>query len=405
MFKIGKYILPYKIDDKTLLYNTINGAIVEIENDQITNNEIINLNDNEEKELLKMGFNKEFTLEELENLYQSPQHIMNLIIELTKNCNLRCAYCYQREWETDKKTVISDEIIEKICNLCKIISNKDINIITLSFIGGEPLLQIDKMITIYNKIKKVSDEKNIKLYVYIDTNGTIFSDKLKEIKNLFINITVSCPEDHNKLRKYITYKDCYTQVIENILKIEKEIKNAKLSLRYNVHNKNINDLEKHIKSLISKGISSREMDLAYTVSHNEFINTLSKSDYYKWIYDDAYKILKKYKFSIRYFPVYSFYPCSAYSKNSFKVHCDGKISLCDSWDIKKSKFSIDDVIKNPDMFFDFYKNIKYFTPIKNKKCQNCKFLLLCGGLRFCDKNPCEKFNYLNLLLSSFKNCN
>ena len=62
MFKIGKYILPYKIDDKTLLYNTINGAIVEIENDQITNNEIINLNDNEEKELLKMGFNKEFTL-------------------------------------------------------------------------------------------------------------------------------------------------------------------------------------------------------------------------------------------------------------------------------------------------------------------------------------------------------
>ncbi len=140
MFKIGKYILPYKIDDKTLLYNTINGAIVEIENDQITNNEIINLNDNEEKELLKMGFNKEFTLEELENLYQSPQHIMNLIIELTKNCNLRCAYCYQREWETDKKTVISDEIIEKICNLCKIISNKDINIITLSFIGVELIL-------------------------------------------------------------------------------------------------------------------------------------------------------------------------------------------------------------------------------------------------------------------------
>ena len=400
MFKIGNYVLHYRNDKKTVLFNTYNGAIVEIKNNQIKN-KIVDLSNEEENELRTMDFDKNFSEFELKNLYNRPQNIVNLIIELTKNCNLCCAYCYQREWHEDKNKVISDELINKISKLCENILNDDKKIMLLSFIGGEPLLHIDKLISIYKKIKDIAKRKSVKIYVFIDTNGTIFNEKLGEIENLNLNITISCPEDHNMLRNFKTKINCYDIVLQNILLMEKNLKNAKVSLRYNVNDKNINDLDTHINMLIEKGVKTKEMDLAYTVSHNEFVNKLEKKDFYKWLYKDAFSILKKHNFSIRYFPVYSFYPCSAYSKNSFKIHCDGRISLCDSWDIRKANCNIDLIIDNAEKFFQMYKKIKEYSPLKDKKCKNCKYLLLCGGKKFCDNNPCEKFNYIEELILNY----
>lgn len=400
--KLGNYIVQTEYGSNVILYNTYNGAIIELTKNQIVQDNLVNLAEEEIVKIKQLGFTKNFSKKELLNLYNKPLEVMNITVELTKNCNLKCAYCYQRQWDKKNKRAISFTTLDKIKSLCNLIYNRNINFLTLSFIGGEPLLELKKLLYCYKKIKNFADANNLKLFVFIDTNGTIYSDKIKIIENLYINITISTKKDHNKYRNALNPFDCYSLVLSNILKYENLLTSSQVSLRYNVNGENYKDLELHIKNLLNSGLKSKDIDLAYTVDYNEFKNTLSRTKYYKWLYTKAYEILYQHGFSIRYFPTFSFYPCSAYSKNSIKVHCDGKISLCDSWDINKANFTIDDLLKNYQNFINTYEAIKRYSPLDLKKCKSCKYLLICGGQRFCDKNPCLKYRYLKDLLITYK---
>lgn len=401
MFKLSSRVLTIPAGGKVVLLNTYNGTMVEVDDTQIINGVIQNISPKEEKYLLEKNFDLELSVDELKQIYFNESNVFNLTIELTKKCNLQCAYCYQREWDCDKNEKITSEILDKIYMFLRKQLDGKIKYFLLSFIGGEPLLESDLLLKIYNEIKAICDERQIVLQVYIDTNSTIMCEKLKEINNLTLNVTLSPKEDHNKLRNGKKQFDCYSLVLNNIKKYQL-FNNLIITLRYNVNEKNKNLLDEYITKLIEEGVNVHNIDLAYTVSHNEFVNDLSRKDYYKWLYNEAFFILKKHNLPIRYFPEFSFYPCSAYSQNSYKIHCDGKVSLCDSWDINKSKFTINDLLEKYEAFRKEYANIKGYFPLSNSKCLDCKYILLCGGYRFCEKKPCEKFEDINDLIINFQ---
>lgn len=93
---------------------------------------------------------------------------------VTHNCNLNCVYCYQQhdtenrmDFETAKTSVdwIFDNVpLEK-------------NAITLTFIGGEPLLEFNliKEIVKYVRTKK----SKIPVKFFATTNGTVFTEEMK----------------------------------------------------------------------------------------------------------------------------------------------------------------------------------------------------------------------------------
>lgn len=94
--------------------------------------------------------------------------IQNLELLITKSCNLNCAHCMRGKQES---LSISDEIIEKTLQQVK-----GIGILTIG--GGEPLLEIKKIETIFNYI--IENRILIEEYVII-TNGTIYSKDLIEL--------------------------------------------------------------------------------------------------------------------------------------------------------------------------------------------------------------------------------
>lgn len=83
---------------------------------------------------------------------------------ITNDCNLRCEYCYI---PGRKKTVMSYDVIDKALKILPVEATTYWDII-----GGEPLLEIERIDYISEKLKD-RDERHI---LNITTNGTLFWD-------------------------------------------------------------------------------------------------------------------------------------------------------------------------------------------------------------------------------------
>ena len=96
-----------------------------------------------------------------------------VILILTHSCNLNCIYCY--EHHKDSKTMdleVAKEIIEKEMN-----SNDDLDR-DFEFLGGEPLLEFEKIVELHKFL--CSRVWNKKWKSIITTNGTLLHGKIKE---------------------------------------------------------------------------------------------------------------------------------------------------------------------------------------------------------------------------------
>lgn len=95
-----------------------------------------------------------------------------------QGCHLRCKYCHNRDtWNTCAGEIITlDELVNKIDNYTNYFKASNGGV-TIS--GGEPLLQMDFLISLFKELKK----RNI--HTAIDTSGMFsLTDKLKELISL-----------------------------------------------------------------------------------------------------------------------------------------------------------------------------------------------------------------------------
>lgn len=137
-----------------------------------------------------------------------------ITILLTTKCNASCVYCYEKEnYWIDIPTVINRKESIKIC---KNLVEKYDEIKTVSFFGGEPLINFKELKYItctLNKFIKVNRFEII-------TNGMLFNDEIISFLKKFnfkINISLDGPEEiHNKLRLGTNY----SKILKNINKLK-----------------------------------------------------------------------------------------------------------------------------------------------------------------------------------------
>lgn len=93
---------------------------------------------------------------------------------VTHKCNLDCVYCYQKlrsnvsmSFDTGKKCI--DDIFANI--------PEQVKIIEISFIGGEPLLEVELIKSLYHyTLKEYPDDR---VHFFATTNGTVLSAENK----------------------------------------------------------------------------------------------------------------------------------------------------------------------------------------------------------------------------------
>ncbi|MDA3855910.1 MAG: TIGR04084 family radical SAM/SPASM domain-containing protein [Candidatus Woesearchaeota archaeon] len=136
---------------------------------------------------------------------------MHYYLALTSKCNLRCKYCYGKSCEdylTHKEEEkydfsLPEDLDFTVETLAKY--SKDDSNFALTFYGGEPLLQIDK-------IKEIMDKIDCKTYM-LQTNGMFLNKLDKDYVNKLHTILVSIDgnKEHTDERRGVGVYDTVTK--------------------------------------------------------------------------------------------------------------------------------------------------------------------------------------------------
>lgn len=145
---------------------------------------------------------------------------MNMVIELTNACDLRCRYCFEKCQTEDRKfSVMSKEVLKASIDF--LFEGRDN--CHLTFFGGEPTLCKEHIAYGIQYANKVAHQKKKYIAYSIVTNGTQMDDDFIELLN-WNNVNVVFSFDGNKLlqnkyRPFANGEGSYDVVLSNLGKL------------------------------------------------------------------------------------------------------------------------------------------------------------------------------------------
>lgn len=147
------------------------------------------------------------------------------MIWLTTACNLACSYCY--EGQKKQNQFLSEDTAHEILNY--IISHIDDQQkeLLISFHGGEPFLNYEKMEYFCKEINFWSNRKGVSVKYQVSTNGTVRNDDIDSFLKIYKNdfeLSVSLDgkkQTHDAMRLYSNGQGSYEEAVKNSLEFMK----------------------------------------------------------------------------------------------------------------------------------------------------------------------------------------
>lgn len=168
-----------------ILYNSLSGAIIAVtEPDElikvqnILNNKLNTYN--EADEILNILFDNGILVEEDKNELEYLQFLyerevvrnqeLSLTLITTRQCNLRCVYCYEKH----ENLVMSEKIYHSLeLYIKKSLKNRIYSGVNITLFGGEPFLEYDKVIAFLEKVQNICTKHHASYGVGATSNGAL----------------------------------------------------------------------------------------------------------------------------------------------------------------------------------------------------------------------------------------
>ena len=364
--------------DGRLIYNTVSQAVAMFEKTDLS--EYVD-------DMVENGFLVKSDTDELSDLkkeYDSRESFskeLHLIIALTLDCNFRCFYCYEKH----PKRYMHDDVKLAIVNLVKKNAMLGKNI-SITWYGGEPMLDFDSIKELTSKFKKICETYNVNYCASMISNGYLFNDEsIREIDNLCIKdiqITLDgIKEVHEKRRPMIGGTSSFHQIVENIIRINNET-SAVVKLRINVDKSNIDRAHQLIEYCSNLGLHNIDLTLglmkAFGCDHScgnandELFSMFEFSQEYLKFREHAKKLGFERAVN-KMTPKYKINSCTMDAPNSYVVDPEGFVYKCISQVGQPSNS-----IGNVKLEFDSNAH-KRISPFANKLCSKCVYFPICKG--------------------------
>ena len=152
--------------------------------------------------------------------------LSQLILQVTQQCNLRCAYCaYSGIYEghrVHQNKRMSFELAKRGIDFF-IKHSREKDSIDIGFYGGEPLLEFDLLKKCTEYARGLVEGKE--LTFGLTTNGTLLKDEIAEylVENDFrIGISLDGPKrEHDINRRFANGKGSFDTIIQNVKRLKK----------------------------------------------------------------------------------------------------------------------------------------------------------------------------------------
>lgn len=295
---------------------------------------------------------------------------LDVMLIMTYNCNCACQYCFEN-LDKSLENVEKGRMFETLSTIASIVKDYKIDDVKISFFGGEPLLEVDKIIEVCAFFK----ERNISVKFTVITNGTLLSREiallLKKAGVVNYQITIDGLGDvHDCRRPLKTRRSSFDAIIHNIEAI-KDL-NVNVTIRVNIDDTNVEQIPL-IVNTFQNDITNFYIAPVVGCLDTSFRFTLHKR---AQNLKKAWSIIKNQKIPIVITPpLYA--PCPYHSiQSAFYIDLLGNVYTCGGFVGKKEMIESTSNIKNK----NYYKRIETM-PLK--KCFLCSFFPVCmGGCQF-----------------------
>ena len=386
------YAIKEKINEKSLIYNTLTREMILLESDNEYENNV--------SYLVRHWFLMDANIDQYSMCYtvkkiycqetkkKSIDKICNYTIMTTTNCNARCKYCYE---SGIKKVNMSESIAIDVANFIKKTTVGNVNI---QWFGGEPLYNGKVIDIISESLKK----ENIIYSSGMSSNGYLFNEhNIKKIRNLWnlerAQITLDGTEKiYNETKRFIYPEDKnpYKRVIDNIKILASN--GIYVNIRLNLSKNNISNIHELIEQLKNEFCNFKNVFL-YSRPLVNVYNSLSETDTNE-IRESYIKVEKhiantgkRRLFSLN--SLQNSY-CIADNMRSVVITPEGGIGLCEHYSDSEL---IGDIYHDE---FDYNIIKSWQQQLNIPECKKCPMFPQCFIIRKCPMGKCTEQKRMHL---------
>lgn len=290
-------------------------------------------------------------------------------------CNFRCPYCFERS--QGDSVVMSPDTVARLINFIK--SYKEINHLSITWYGGEPLLGFNVIRDVTEKVKALDLDFE---FAGIITNGYLLDKKkialLNDLRIKFIQITLDGLQDVHDSRRFLADgRATFKRILANIDALMDSSYEGDCAIRVNIDKHNTDGFLE-LRALLLERCKGKKL----SVYAGHINSSLGSLDQREWM-DFTFGIYRRSGVM----PTGGFYPagnldsvCVACTHYSYVVGPEGHLYKC--WeDVGKSEMVIGNIheeqpVTNTEL------RAQYCTgtdPYSDPNCRECSVLPICGG--------------------------
>lgn len=309
---------------------------------------------------------------------------LSLVICPTMACNFDCPYCF----EEHRAGIMDQKVCEDVITLAERIMNLNrIRKVSVCWFGGEPLLGMDIITDLSNRLMALAGKWGADYEAGIITNGYLLTQEIvdtlasKHVKYMQVTLD-GIGKTHDATRHLKGGMPTFHRIAENLrtLTIPFEV-----AIRQNAHSGNAHEVEK-LKDFVARMAEESGNKLIFAPSwvrenyasfhRDERVETASRSDTCSISVAQAVK---------RFRPMVTHYCGAPYlfylviDENGRLYKClenagspDHSFGTVSEWDPKRPFETAD----QPDMLSGF---LNAALPLDDERCRECVWLPLCAG--------------------------
>lgn len=332
---------------------------------------------------------------------------LHLIMIVTRQCNFACPYCYEKH----ENKVMGKEVYSASLRLIKdFIKRTPKRNIYISFFGGEPLLELDNIVSFMDAVQQEFQEEIakgvIKVRAHATTNGYLLTPqnfiKLNSAGIKDFQITIDGDrEAHNKTRMLRNGNGTWEQIMSNLLAAKSTNLDFDIQLRTNYSEQSLSGINDYFQYLEDHFGGDKRFNVYFEAvkdlgdssnKSNEFLkNNLIRDN--PDIVMQLFHLMSEHNIYQKGFSSL-IEPCGmrcyAANSDSFAIDYNGNILKC-TVKIDNSENVVGNVLDEHRIIPE--KIAKWTSYLPNQKCLDCSLYPICCGkkcpINYSSNEQCE----------------
>ncbi len=388
-----------------ILYNSLSGVIISVTSKEEIEmvKEILGKEEvfyDKQDEIIQLLYEKGILIsadtdefEYLQFLYEQEvvkSQALSVMLITTRQCNLRCIYCYEKHENLAMSLDVYNSIVLYIEQ--SLIERKYTSV-NITLFGGEPFIEYENVVNFLEDVNRICNKYNVPFGASATSNGVLITpghfERLYGLGVTYYQITIDGLEDtHNLYRQGADGTGSFKKIIANLKYMAGTDYDFEVTIRTNFNSEVFRKAHEFYK-FIATNFDQRfhvyyEGIKKLGGSNDRELDVLDKSEVSESSVDIAAYIrelgLKNDVIDEMTLPFNRI--CYATKHNDFIVDYDGSVLKCTlSLDDELNK--IGRIYKDGTMEINDYKHAKWVGKKSQlaEKCKTCKVLPLCYGGR------------------------